>query len=405
MLLVNPQSAFTWDGPIDIHGVPMRGVPEKQGWAFSARGWQEARANPTIDADAFGRFERQRLRPLSAPTLLQARQEYAAKTVVLLPRYFIIEPTAFCNKACPFCSIHVVQRFNEHGEPGNTMMRWADFQKLMDEVKGHAVYGLSLYQLGEPLLWREATTPAPGIAAERRLSLSLDLGDMIDYAKQIAGFTVVNVSTNGDVPNLDLLLDCAVDDVIISIDGTTDEVYLANRPSTKKDDPGAFDRTLARVHTFLQHKAASGGPGGPRPYVRLQIINKADTAPQIVDFIRSWIQQPGVDDVYVKQLDAMTPWLGSTVVPVKESVLKMQQVGTMPCQHLWAIGSMTASGQFTACCHDSRSELTNVGANIRTSTFADWWHGPFMTQLRAEHAGGSFRMPCAACQERDPWLG
>lgn len=405
MLLVNPRSAFTWDRPLDILGVPMRGVPEKQGWAFSRAGWLSALQDTRTNADIEGRVYRAMLRPQSKPTLDQARADYAARTVVPLPRYFIIEPTAFCNKACPFCSIHVVQRFNEHGEPGNTMMRWADFQKLMDEVRGSDVYGLSLYQLGEPLLWREATTPAQGISAERRLSLSLDLGDMVDYAKQIAGFQVVNVSTNGDVPNLDLLLDCAVDDVIISVDGTTEDVYLANRPSTKKDDPGAFDRTLARVQTFLQHKAASGGPGGPRPYVRLQIINKADTAPQILDFIRYWIQVPGVDDVYVKQLDAMTPWVGTAAVPLAESLVKMAQVGTMPCQHLWAIGSMTASGQFTACCHDSRSELTTVGANIRTSTFREWWHGPFMTQLRAEHAGGQFRIPCATCQERDPWLG
>lgn len=393
MELVNPLTAFQWTSALDIWGVPMSGIPEKQGWAFSRAGWLAAQEDPTLSADAVGKAVRQQLRPLSKTTLLEARLNYANRAVAPLPPYFIIEPTAFCNKACPFCSIHVIERFNEHGEPGNTMLHYADFEKLMCEIgTAGGAYGLSLYQLGEPMLWRERW-PQGAIR---------NITSLVYGAKQLGRFKVVNVSTNGDVNNLDALLECDVDDVIISIDGTTEEVYLANRPSTKTDDPGAFTRTLTRVKTFLERKAQSGQP---KPWVRLQIINKADTAPQVLDFIRNWLPVRGVDDVFVKQLDSMTPWLGTTVVSAAEVRLKMAKVAAMPCQHLWAVGSMTASGTFTACCHDARSELTEAGANIRTSTFTEWWHGPFMTALRAEHAGGQFRAPCASCQERDPWLG
>lgn len=387
MELVNALTAFQWTEPLDIWGVKMKGVPEKQGMSFSRAGWLASQEDPTLDADAVGKAVRQQLRPLSKPTLLQARADYASRTVVPMPKYFIIEPTAFCNKACPFCSIHVIERFNEHGERGNTMMRWDDFWKLMKEVGPTEPYGMSLYQLGESMLWKEGP---------------FGIWDMVQVAKTIGQFKVVNISTNGDVANLDVLLRCDVDDVIISIDGTTEAVYLANRPSAKKDDVGAFERTLTRVKAFLQRKAARGQA---RPFVRLQIINKEDTAAQVVDFIRTWLPTPGVDDVFVKQLDAMTPWLGNTVVSADEGRLKMAKVQAMPCQHLYAIGSMTASGTFTACCHDAKSELTTAGANIRTSTFAEWWVGPFMTQLRAEHEGGATRLPCAACHERDPWLG
>lgn len=388
MLTVNPRSSFVWSSPLMIHGVPMRGVPEKQGWAFTARGWAAVRAG--------GHEVQLHRRPSSRAVLHDARQDYNQRTVRALPHYFIVEPTGFCNKACPFCSIHAIRRIDEHGQPGNTMMRWADFCKLMNEIamSDDDVYGLSLYQLGEPLLWKEH---------------GATICDMVNYARY-CGIDVVNVSTNGDVPNLPLLTECEVSDVIVSIDGTTEAVYLENRPSTKADDPGAFDRTVRRVEEFVRLKSERQLAGERQPYVRLQIINKANTRDQIVDFVERWIAVPGVDEVFVKQLDAMAPWVGDAAVPARESRLKMAAVREMPCQHLWAVGSMTASGSFNACCHDARSELTEQlpdgrWPNIRTMTFAEWWAGPFMTQLRADHHAGQFRMPCASCHERDPWLG
>ena len=397
MELVNPLSAFTWSAPLDVAGVAMRGVPEKQGWAFSRHGWLAARDEPTLDADALGRAVRRQLRPLSAPTLASARAEYQRREVIAFPRYFIIEPMAVCNRRCPFCPISVVERFDEDGKRAGGVMAWADFRKLMDECFGHDVYGLSLYQLGESFLWR----------GRAESGNKLDISDMVNYAKRTGGFRAVNLSTNGDVANLACVLGSELSDLIISIDGMTAEVYDGNRPSTTPNDTGAFERTLERVHTFLAEKAISGEP---RPFVRLQIINKHDTVHQVLDFIRYWIQVPGVDDVFVKNLDSMAPWLGEGVVSADEASLKMARVMQMPCQHLWAIGSMTASGQLNACCHDARSELSERGpngkfANIRNTSFADWWAGSFMTTLRAEHARGHFRAPCTTCAERDPWLG
>jgi hypothetical protein len=214
----------------------------------------------------------------------------------------------------------------------------------------------------------------------------------------------VNVSTNGDVPNLALLLDCPVDDVIISIDGTTAAVYGENRPSTARADLHAFSRTLQRVEAFLAQKASTVSKFTSHPYVRMQIINKANTKDQIEDFIRRWIAVPGVDDVYIKYLDSMRPWVGDAAVSLEEESAKMARVAAMPCQHLWTVGSMTSEGRLNACCHDSRTELTD-GSHISTTTFVQWWRGPFMSKLRYEHNNGVFREPCKTCAERDCWLG
>lgn len=389
MEIVNPLTAFSWTAPLDVNGVAMRGVPEKQGHSFSRAGYLAARDDSTIDPDALGRALRRQLRPLSAPTLAKSREDYLARRIIPFPRYFIIEPNASCNRKCVFCPITVTNR------KGN--LDWSDFLTLMGECGQHDVYGISLYQLSEPMLYRGQRWNQASMGLER-----VDIADMVDAAKKVGGFRAVNISTNGDADNLARLLECDVDDVIISIDGMTAEVYDQNRPSTRANDTGAFDRTIGRVRDFLERKAERGQA---KPFVRLQIINNALCAPQVLDFIRQWIDVPGVDDVFVKHLDGMNAWLGDAAVSAEESALKMARVAAMPCQHLYAIGSMVATGEYTACCHDAKTELATAHANIREMKFADWWSGEFMTTLRNEHNGGHFRAPCATCAERDPWLG
>ena len=110
MLLVNPQTAFQWTEPLDINGIQMMGIREKQGHSFSRAGYLAAKQNSELDADEVGRTHRQQLRPYSQSTLLKARREYEKRTVPTFPRYFIIEPTNVCNKVCPFCTITVMER-------------------------------------------------------------------------------------------------------------------------------------------------------------------------------------------------------------------------------------------------------------------------------------------------------
>ena len=390
MQLVNPLTALQWNEPLNINGVPMMGSREKQGHSFSRHGYLAALEDPTINADTYGSMIRRSLRPLSKPTLERARGEYARREVVRFPRYFIIEPNASCNRKCVFCPIIVTNR------KGN--MKWEHFQQLMGECGEHDVYGLSLYQLSEPMLYRSKEHIAwdGGAYYEDR-----DIADMVNHAKSVGRFRAVNISTNGDAANLKRLLECDLDDLFISIDGTTAEVYDQNRPSTKAGDTGAFARTVERVRAFLEKKAALGQP---KPWVRMQIINNALCAPQVLDFVRQWIDTPGVDDVYVKNLDGMNAWLGDKAVSAEESAVKMAKVATMPCQHIYAIGSLVATGSYTACCHDAKTELATADGHIDKMTFAEWWNGDYMRELRAEHEGGVQRLPCRVCAERDPWL-
>src|SRR3990167_323367 len=175
MELVNPLTAFVWNRPLDINGVAMAGVKEKRGHSFSRAGYLAALDDPTLDADAVGRAVRRQLRPLSKPMLDRARAEYAARTVIPFPRYFIIEPNASCNRKCVFCPIIVTNR------KGN--MKWEHFTKLMTECANYGVYGISLYQLSEPMLYRGKVTEFGGMGEYR-----FDITDMVDAAKRVGHF-------------------------------------------------------------------------------------------------------------------------------------------------------------------------------------------------------------------------
>lgn len=399
MELVNPITSFIWDRPLDINGVPMAGVPEKQGVSFSRAGYLAAKEDPIVDSDKLGQAFRRQLRPLSRPTLQDARRDYTANNPTAFPRYFIIEPINVCNRACSFCSITVMTRYDADGKIVKGVMKWETFMKLMRECSRYPVYGMSLYQLGEPFLWH----------GQDENGCKLNIADMVNATKRVGGFRAVNLSTNGDVKNLDCILGSDLDDLIISIDGTTKEVYEVNRPGVTPQD--TFERTVERVETFLRKKAERGGA---KPFVRLQIINKENTRDQVLGFIRYWIDKPGVDDVFVKNLDSMKSWLGNRVVSEEEDRIKAERVALMPCQHIYAVGSMVVNGDLNACCHDAYTELVEkvqrpdgkrVNANIHNMTFAEWWQGKFMSGLRKDHEGGIFRKPCLDCRERDAWLG
>jgi len=375
--LANQLSAFTWAEPLDINGVPMMGIPEKQGISFGQAGYLGSQFS-NESADDINRGINRLSRLTAKAVLERARLDYANKIVPEFPSYFIVEPTVICNRRCSFCSITAT---NRHG-----MMKWEVYDKLMKECAKYPVYGLSLYQLGEPMLWRDG---------------DYTIVDMISRGKR-AGFKVVNISTNGDVDNLHLLNASWNGDLIISIDGMTAETYVKNRPSTKKEDAQVvFDRTVGRVLGFLNNREIDVLTN---LHVRIQIINNESTCSEIVDFIRFWIKQRGVYDVFIKNLDSMRPWLKEQVVSEEEDALKASAVADMPCQHLWSIGSMVVDGGFNACVHDARTELTDK-SNINSETFYNWWHGDYMNDLRNEHANGNFPYPCSECRERDCWLG
>ncbi len=116
------------------------------------------------------------------------------------PTTFIVETTLACNLKCPECAIGDGSVSRKKG-----FLKFDEFKILADKVRPYVKY-FYLHLWGEPMLNKEIIK-------------------MIKYASQ---FTRVNISTNGTMLDEDLareLILSGVSDIIVSIDGMTQEVY------------------------------------------------------------------------------------------------------------------------------------------------------------------------------------
>lgn len=120
------------------------------------------------------------------------------------PVYIQIEPTNICNLRCPLCP-------TGSGESDKKLprknMSLEMFKRLIDDLGDNLIL-IMLWGIGEPLINPETF-------------------DMIRYAKQKN--IIIVLSTHGLLinkrDNLDQLLSCGLDELIVAIDGASEETY------------------------------------------------------------------------------------------------------------------------------------------------------------------------------------
>ncbi|HZG54052.1 MAG TPA: radical SAM protein [Pyrinomonadaceae bacterium] len=129
-----------------------------------------------------------------------------SKYIRNFPVQAYIEPTLFCNLRCPACPTGL-----QLGLRPSTTIKWDLFKSTIDEI-GDYVFSLFMYNWGEPLLHKQ--TP-----------------EMIRYAKdrEIDIILSSNLSLKLTDDYLDRLVQSGLDTLIVSLDGTTDEVYSKYR--------------------------------------------------------------------------------------------------------------------------------------------------------------------------------
>ena len=182
------------------------GIEVKQGMDFYPQG------------DLVGKINRGRLQRWIAHR--KDGKAYEEKDVLPFPPYLILEPTNVCNLQCPFCPRDLTEKSRGLG-----FMEFDIYKKIIDEAIENNVYGVTLYMLGEPMLHSKIV-------------------DMINYAKQ-AGIPAVNLSTAATTNNLDELLETELDDLILSIDGASKEMYEKMRVG------GTFEKTISNSGTIV----------------------------------------------------------------------------------------------------------------------------------------------------------
>jgi surface carbohydrate biosynthesis protein len=178
--------------------------------------------------DLLGQLE-EKLNPQAAMKKTEAVSAYPADFTRIRPSTFMVETILGCNLHCPECAVG-----------GNMIERkkgWMSFERfrlIADKIRPYCKY-LYLHIWGEPLL-------------------NKDIFKIIAYAST---FTRTNISTNGMLltrETAEKLIASGVSDVIVSIDGVSQEVYEKYRVG------GSAEKALGALKMLQECNQKAGCP-------------------------------------------------------------------------------------------------------------------------------------------------
>jgi radical SAM protein with 4Fe4S-binding SPASM domain len=292
--------------------------------------------------------------------LYRLRWNYAARAdyVGAFPVNLDIEPTEACNLKCVMCPTGF------HGAADTRMIDMGLTRRLIDQAAAHGTYSVKLTFRGEPALHR-------------------GLVEMVRYAKQ-KGIPEVQFTTNGTPyteAKIRALVDAGLDRVIFSIDG-------ADKATVERIRVGLdYDRVVDTIRTFHRIR---GERGGPKPFIRVQMVRTRDNRDQVETFIEQWT--PWVDDIRIN--DVTDRGQGDHM-----AVGDQRPVARRRCPQPWQRMVVSSDGTVVPCCLDWNKAW--VIGDAAQESLAAIWRGPRMEAMRQVQRDGRLDevTPCRGCAE------
>ncbi|MGZ4928763.1 MAG: radical SAM/SPASM domain-containing protein [Halobacteriota archaeon] len=266
-----------------------------------------------------------------------------------------IEPTSFCNLACPLCPAgnKTLGRERRH-------LKLDEFKGIIDDM-GDYLLLLVMWSWGEPFL-------------------NPDLPAMIQYASKRDIKTVT--STNGqniDENYLEDLLTSGLSTLIVAIDSVNENNYESYRKE------GTLNKALDCLKTAIDLKKElnSNVQINMRTVVMKQNENE-------IGQLRELARQMGADIFSAKTVNPScdSPSSDEGIVPVNRSFRRHEYIGNTyqrvrinaPCPIVWWMCEIHSNGNVVPCCYDYDGSM--VVGNIRKQQLSDIWNGPVFRELR-----------------------
>ncbi len=276
-----------------------------------------------------------------------------------LPVSISFEPTTSCNLRCPECPSGLRAFSRPTGMLENDF-----FKQTIDDIHSHLLY-LIFYFQGEPYL-----NPA--------------FLDMVKYAssKKIYTATSTNAHYLTD-EHARKTVESGLDRLIISIDGTTQDVYKQYRVGGNLEKVMEGARNIIKWRKQLNSKT---------PFVFFQFLVVKHNEHQIED-IKRIAKEIGVDEVRFKTAQVYDyendP---NQLIPSidKFSRYKKSADGTYvpknklanQCWKLWHANVITWDGLVVPCCFD-KDAMHQLG-NLKNQTMSEVWKNDNYKQFRSE---------------------
>lgn len=291
-----------------------------------------------------------------------------------LPFTISIEPTTACNLGCPECPSGL-KAFSR--PTGN--LRADFFRETIDELHGHLLY-LIFYFQGEPYI-------------------NPNFLEMVKYAHDRKIYTIT--STNGHFlndKNAEETVRAGLDRLIISVDGTTQEVYQQYRRHGKLEVVLQGARNIVKWKRKLNSNT---------PHIIFQFLVVRPNEHQIEEVYRL-ADQIGVDEVKLKTAQVYDYEFGNDLIPTIDKYARYRQ-GTdgrytiknqllNHCWKLWHSCVITWDGVVVPCCFD-KDALHRLG-DLKALSFSTIWQGPSYQKFREQIFQGRDQIDiCTNCTE------
>lgn len=274
-----------------------------------------------------------------------------------VPFNMSIEPTTHCNLGCPECPSGLKSFTRPTGN-----LEYDFYKKTIDEVGDDLIY-LYFYFQGEPYLHPK-------------------FNELVKYAAKKKIYTVT--STNAHFlteRKAKETVESGLDRILISVDGTTQEVYEQYRVG------GSLNKVIEGIKNLVKAKQDLGSS---TPHIALQFLVVKPNEHQIED-VMALGKELGVDEVKLKTAQIYDYEHGSDLMPTidKYSRYEKQDSGSYQvknemlnhCWKLWHSCVITWDGKIVPCCFDKDAQ--HQLGDLNTKTFSAIWQSDLYKSFRS----------------------
>ena len=262
------------------------------------------------------------------------------------PSFTSFELSSRCNLRCPQCDVG-----NLLTDRKNNFLPYNEYCKIMDEI-GTTLLDAIFYFQGEPLL-------------------NKNFSNYISYAKQYNIYTIT--STNGQLIDKKIAKDIVasgLDRIIISIDGTTQEVYEKYRRG------GSLSKAIEAIKYI---KEAKQELNSKTPCIEAQFIVFKFNEHQIEEFKQlapTW----EANKISIKSAQIHNPNENEEIIPTisrysrykkENGIWKIKKDFTRACLRAWTGVVISADGNLLPCCFDKQEK--HMYGNINKGSIEDIW--------------------------------
>lgn len=258
-----------------------------------------------------------------------------------IPNIFAVETVLGCDLKCPECAVGGNMISRKKG-----WMRFEDFKIIADKIRPYCQY---LY----PHIWGEPM-------------LNKDILKIIEYS---SAFTKTNISTNGNCMTKEMaerLIASGVTDIIVSIDGFTQEVYQQYRVG------GNSVKSLWALSILNEFNQRNG--------------NKVKISPQFIvfrhnqhqiqafaEFCKTLGLKPSFKAPYIRSDSRYeNSDMQKYIRPSYPDIDLLKEAMAQNCKAPKDVFTILLDGTCVACCHDHNAE-TNYG-NIFEQDVMEIWN-------------------------------